>query len=87
MKLMANGAVTIGTMDGANVEIAELVGQGNIYTFGASSEEVMKEYAAEDYHALAYCHRPALEPLVDFIVSPELCPLVTLRRSPLCGMI
>ncbi len=72
MKLMANGAVTLGTMDGANVEIAELVGAENIYPFGKSSSEVIALYAEKAYHPLEYYHRPRVELLVDFILSPEL---------------
>ena len=72
MKFMANGAVTLGTMDGANVEIAQLVGEENIYTFGASSDQVIDLYAQGSYRALDYYHRPGVERLVDFLVSPEL---------------
>jgi len=72
MKFMANGAVTLGTMDGANVEIAQLVGPENIYTFGASSDEVIKMYAEGSHLPLEHYHRPGVERLVDFLVSPEL---------------
>ena len=77
MKFMANGAVTLGTLDGANVEIAQLVGGGNIYTFGQKSDTVIGLYKGEEpdgrgYRPLEYYHRPAVEPLVDFLVSPEL---------------
>ena len=75
MKFMANGAVTLGTMDGANVEIAELVGADNIFTFGASSDAVIDLYATGKHDPLALYHRPTVEPLVDFIVSPELLAL------------
>ena len=75
MKFMANGAVTLGTMDGANVEIAQLVGEGNIYTFGASSDQVMALYRENGYDPLSYYHRPGVERLVDFLVSPELLSL------------
>ena len=77
MKFMANGAVTLGTMDGANVEIAQLVGEENIYTFGRSSDEVIALYQGGEpdgrsYRPLDLYHRPAVERLVDFLVSPEL---------------
>ncbi len=72
MKFMANGAVTLGTMDGANVEIAGLVGPENIYTFGKSSEEVISLYEKGSYRPREICHRDAVEPLVDFLVSPEM---------------
>ena len=72
MKFMANGAVTLGTMDGANVEIAGLVGTGNIYTFGASSDQVIALYRDKAYDPRACYHRPQVERLVDFLVSPEL---------------
>ena len=72
MKFMANGAVTLGTMDGANVEIAGLVGEENIYTFGASSDQVIALYRDRSYDPRACYHRPQVERLVDFLVSPEL---------------
>ena len=72
MKLMANGAVTLGTLDGANVEIAQLVGRENIYTFGAASDQVIDLYAQGSYRPLDYYHRPQVERLVDFLVSRQL---------------
>jgi starch phosphorylase len=71
MKFMLNGAVTLCTLDGANVEIARLVGPGNIYTFGASSERVERLYAEGSYDAHALYLRPATKLLVDFITNPQ----------------
>ena len=70
MKFMLNGAVTLGTMDGANVEIAELVGKDNIYTFGATSDEVIAHYEKCDYNAKKLYETDALiKQCVDFIIS------------------
>lgn len=72
MKFMLNGAVTLGTRDGANVEIGELVGEDNIYFFGESSKAVIEHYAKGDYSAKAYYEQPEIGRLVDFIVSDEM---------------
>lgn len=72
MKLMANGAVTLGTLDGANVEISRLVGADNIYLFGRSADEVIALYRDNAYRSSDYWQKPELERLVDFILSPEL---------------
>ena len=72
MKFMLNGAITLGTMDGANVEIAELVGNENIYTFGEDSQTVIDRYARGDYNSRSYYEANAdLKRAVDFIVSDE----------------
>lgn len=73
MKFMLNGAVTIGTDDGANVEIHEFVGDDNIYIFGAKADTVIDHYAKGDYHPQDILNNdPELRTLVDFIVSDEM---------------
>ena len=70
MKFMLNGAVTLGTEDGANVEIHELVGDDNIYIFGEDSQTVIDRYARGDYRSIDYYGKnPILKECVDFIVS------------------
>ncbi|MBR5359464.1 MAG: glycogen/starch/alpha-glucan phosphorylase [Lachnospiraceae bacterium] len=72
MKLMLNGAVTLGTSDGANVEIHELVGDDNIYIFGEKSDSVIKHYEKADYVSKDYYKKvPAIKEAVDFITSKQ----------------
>ena len=73
MKFMLNGAVTLGTEDGANVEIHQLVGDDNIYIFGEKSEKIIKLYETGEYCSKdIYENDPMVEELVDFIISKDL---------------
>ena len=76
MKFMLNGAVTLGTEDGANVEIHQLVGDENIYIFGESSDAVIEHYAKADYVSRTYYeNNPVLKEAVDFIISDAVMAL------------
>lgn len=78
MKFMLNGAVTLGTMDGANVEIAGLVGPRNIYTFGKDSDVIIDLYATGGYKSSEYYNNnEIIKRAVDFIVSPEMLKVGT----------
>lgn len=73
MKFMLNGALTLGTMDGANVEIAELVGKNNIYTFGKDADTIIQLYATKGYTSMDYYEGDAdIKATVDFIISDTL---------------
>ena len=73
MKFMLNGAITLGTMDGANVEISQFVGPDNIYTFGDDSETVIKRYEDGSYSSIEYYEEDeALKEAVNFIISKEM---------------
>ena len=70
MKYMLNGSVTLGTMDGANVEIAELVGRENIYVFGEDSQTVINHYANNDYNPRSwYDNNKRIREAVDYLTS------------------
>ena len=80
MKFMLNGALTLGTMDGANVEICELVGKENIYIFGKHSDEIIELYEKEGYVSKDYYKQEGIKEVVDFITSKELVKVGNLER-------
>ena len=80
MKFMLNGALTLGTLDGANVEIDELVGRENIYIFGKESDEIIKLYETAGYVSKEYYEKDGVKEVVDFIVSEDLVKLGNKER-------
>ena len=73
MKFMLNGALTLGTMDGANVEISEQAGEDNIYIFGQTSDQVIHRYATGDYQAIQwYEGDPNIRRAIDFLTGPKM---------------
>ncbi|MCR5691487.1 MAG: glycogen/starch/alpha-glucan family phosphorylase [Eubacterium sp.] len=81
MKFMLNGAVTLGTEDGANVEIHELVGDDNIYIFGEDSDTVIARYDRGDYCSMDYYREnPVLQEAVDFIVSKKMLSIGSKKK-------
>ena len=73
MKFMLNGALTLGTMDGANVEICQQVGDENIYIFGQTADQVIHRYEMGDYQASQWVEGdPNIRRAVDFLVGPEM---------------
>lgn len=75
MKFMLNGAITLGTDDGANVEIHDLVSDDNIFIFGENNETVINHYKNRTYKPTEYYKRPDIKPLVDFITGKELASI------------
>ena len=80
MKFMLNGALTLGTMDGANVEIHEAVGKENIYIFGKHSDEIIELYEKEGYVSKDYYKQEGIKEVVDFITSKELVKVGNIER-------
>ncbi|MBF0713786.1 glycogen/starch/alpha-glucan family phosphorylase [Gemella sp. GH3] len=80
MKFMLNGALTLGTMDGANVEIAELAGKDNIYIFGKDSDHIIDLYEKEAYKSKEYYEKDNIKKVVDFIVDEKLVALGSKER-------
>lgn len=81
MKFMLNGAITLGTLDGANVEIAELVGKENIYIFGKKADEIISLYENKGYSSKKYYQSDStIKEVVDFIISDKLIKLGNKER-------
>lgn len=80
MKFMLNGALTLGTMDGANVEIADLVGEENIYIFGKDSNEIIELYETSGYISKEYYKKSDIKEVVDFIIDKKLVELGNQER-------